>query len=299
MPESLKDGSWIAKLTKQLPKLVIAGAILLLLVSALFFWKFFGPLSDSPQDWASFGDYVGGVLGPIFGLFTLVVVVAAFFQQHKEMVNSVEQLKETVAASKSQVEMLRKQSFENTFFRMLSLHNEIVDAIELRQPHVVPDPLSGLVKHEEKVYRGRQALYKLMNQFHQRLREPRGGDRPSLGGESYREAAEIGLEEFLDIYGKFYETYQSQLGHYFRFLYNIIKYVDHEPSIDRSFYSNLVRAQLSTPELTLIFCNCLSVLGREKFKPLIERYALLKTLPDKEFFGRHLLDFYEQGAYGN
>ena len=53
--------------------------------------------------------------------------------------------------------------------------------------------------------------------------------------------------------------------------------------------------------MVLLYFNCLSDLGREKFKPLIEEYALLKAM---DFDG--LTDFgdeallkshYEQGAF--
>jgi hypothetical protein len=47
---------------------------------------------------------------------------------------------------------------------------------------------------------------------------------------------------------------------------------------EKKIYSNLLRAQLSNDELKLLFSNCLSDKGKEKFKPLVEKYAMLKTL---------------------
>ena len=44
--------------------------------------------------------------------------------------------------------------------------------------------------------------------------------------------------------------------------YNIIKFIDNNaPKKEAKMYSNLVRAQLSTNELSLIFYNCLSEEG--------------------------------------
>jgi hypothetical protein len=40
--------------------------------------------------------------------------------------------------------------------------------------------------------------------------------------------------------------------------------------------------QLSSQELLLLFYNALSGLGNEKVKPLIEEFALLKTVPKNE-----------------
>ncbi len=79
-------------------------------------------------------------------------------------------------------------------------------------------------------------------------------------------------------YKRFYETRQQDVGHYFRSLYNLVKFVDMSSTPDKRLYTNLVRAQLSTYELALLCYNCLSSFGAEKFKPFVEDYALLKGL---------------------
>ena len=43
-------------------------------------------------------------------------------------------------------------------------------------------------------------------------------------------------------------------------------------------YTSIVRATLSRYELVWLYYNCLTPVGNEKFKPLIERYAILKNL---------------------
>lgn len=43
-------------------------------------------------------------------------------------------------------------------------------------------------------------------------------------------------------------------------------------------YASIVRATLSQYELVLLFYNCLSSNGKEKFKPLIEKYAIFNNL---------------------
>ena len=101
-------------------------------------------------------------------------------------------------------------------------------------------------------------------------------------------------------YDTFYSNSDMHVGHYFRTLYNIIKYVDQSdlPSDDeKKMYTNLVRAQLSSPELELLYFNCLHPVG-EKFKPLVERYTLLKHL-DREFRKHYLSEnFYNISAFG-
>ena len=43
----------------------------------------------------------------------------------------------------------------------------------------------------------------------------------------------------------------------------------------------MLRAQMSDYELGLVFYNCLSDNGIEKFKPLAEKYALFNNIRDK------------------
>ncbi|MBO6794733.1 MAG: hypothetical protein JJ895_12550 [Balneolaceae bacterium] len=54
---------------------------------------------------------------------------------------------------------------------------------------------------------------------------------------------------------------------------------------------------MSRYELLLLFYNCLSDLGNKKFKPLIEKYALLKTVPKDALFSRDHLDLYDKNAF--
>jgi len=84
-----------------------------------------------------------------------------------------------------------------------------------------------------------------------------------------------------DSYQKFYSKHANDLGHYFRALYHLIKFVDESDFVDKSDiegrrrYTSIARAQLSIHELGLLFYNGVSSYG-DKFKPLIEKYGLLE-----------------------
>jgi hypothetical protein len=99
-------------------------------------------------------------------------------------------------------------------------------------------------------------------------------------------------------YNLFFEANQNYLGHYFRNLYHIVKYIDKSEIDNKKVYTNFVRAQLSSHELALIFYNCLSQHGSEKFKPLIEKYALLKNINKELIFNQIHLSEYQNSAYG-
>jgi len=72
--------------------------------------------------------------------------------------------------------------------------------------------------------------------------------------------------------------YENDLNHYFRFLYHIINYVDKSDQSDKYFYVRLIRSSLSESELILIGLNCAYGEGAEKFRPLVEKYALLHNI---------------------
>lgn len=101
----------------------------------------------------------------------------------------------------------------------------------------------------------------------------------------------------------------SGLSNLFRFTYHIISYADRQfsqiPSLEPMVksdpayqYIRLLRAQMSDSELVLIALNCAFGPGHDKFKPLVERYALLHNMSraDIALFG--LTDLFEREAFG-
>lgn len=87
-------------------------------------------------------------------------------------------------------------------------------------------------------------------------------------------------EEIEVQYKMFYRANEQLIGHYFRMLYNIVKFINnsHLEPAEKRFYTSIIRAQLSKYELSLILYNCASSYGREKFLPLVIKYEILKHL---------------------
>ena len=177
------------------------------------------------------------------------------------------------------------QAFENTFFQLLRFHHEIVNAIEKRVgPTAAVAPLTG-----------RSAFPALYRDFLEYYRK------------EYTKNPQAAVAHFADeAYLSFYKNNQYRLGHYFRNLYHIIKFVDRSnvhPG-EKDFCTHLVRAQLSSDELLLLFYNCHSSLGKEKFYPFIVKYALLENMSQDDLAGRQLKlpaddkSLYPPGAYG-
>lgn len=90
------------------------------------------------------------------------------------------------------------------------------------------------------------------------------------------------------------------LDHYFRHLYRTFKYIDDSKIIDENKkyeYTSIVRASLSQYELIMLFYNCLSFYGNEKFKPLIEKYAIFNNIRWELLAQERHYELYANTAY--
>ena len=101
-------------------------------------------------------------------------------------------------------------------------------------------------------------------------------------------------------YNKFHQEHQFRIGHYFRNLYQILRFINDSRARDedKKLYGRLVRAQLSSNELFLLFYNCLSEVGVEKFKPLVEKFAMLQHVPRESLIDPGHMALYEPRAFG-
>lgn len=228
---------------------------LILIIAAtsiyLYFSKFDGPLSDKQETWGQFGDFIGGTLNPLIAIAALIALIQTIRLQATELNNSTIQLEKSANALAAQNEATKKQSFESSFFNMTLIFNELVRDLShdgsngkecIRKIH---QSLSGLYLHNIKLGNNIEPTEKAINMH----------------------------------YKEFYEEYGHLIEHYFRTLYNIIKFIDssHLDWESKKFYAELIRAQLSRYEINLILYNCISSHGK-KFLPLVKKYNLLKHL---------------------
>ena len=259
--------------------------IIAMVLISLYFLKFSGYFSQAQEAWGQFGDYVGGILNPLFSLTALFALLHTIQLQSKELHESTEHLKASSEALKTQNEVLTKQQFEATFFQMLALFNAIVKDLQITR--------------DKNNFQGRLAIVKIYSKlkeeylsnadkndikFNNNEPETIGG----LGNSAYNKFRyeNASLTEAINAeYKLFYDKNNYLLGIYFRTLYSVIKFIDNGSlnNEDKKFYSNIVRAQLSEHELALLFYNCLCLgdYERGKFLPLVKKYDLLEYLDNK------------------
>jgi len=169
---------------------------------------------------------------------------------------------------------MKHQNFESTFFQMLRLHNEIVNSIDLRKK-ASPFQITSF---------GRDCF----SQFRKTIQENYKVWNPHAPEPARIENA----------YSLFWDEHRSDLGHYFRYLYTILKFIKQSEIEDKKKYSNIIRAQLSDQELFVIFYNCLYKYGVEKFKPLAEEFALFDNIPQEFLLNIDHRFMYSHEAFG-
>ena len=266
-------------------------------------------IADS--DRGTFGDKFGAINALFSGLAFAGLIVTLLYQK-EELKLQREELRETrneLNAQKlefqEQNKTMKRQRFENTFFNMLSLQQEIVTKLSYtckrKQKTGKRIPISGAYEYDfvESKYMGREVFEALYNETDVKLKD----SNQSYNGGIKSIIKNKGIVEFENICDI------SNLDHYYRHLYRLFKYVDSSPLItktkdddkdeyeERYDYACIIRSQLSDYELVMLFYNCLTSNGRAKFKPLIEKYSIFNNLREELLAKREHKKEYSEKAY--
>jgi len=275
-------------------QLVSIGTLIVLISCVFYYWLVVDYIK--PTNLSEFGELFGGLVSFFNGL-AFAGVIGTLYYQRKD-------INLQLAEFKSQSKTFIEQSFQTRFFEWLKLHHEIVKGMDLR------DPLNP----SKVVSSGRDCFktfyWKIRNEFFEQLKVASGfqneGAEESSSDSHNRLINEASLNpsvNFKDIllrsYMKQFKNFQGDAGHYFRNLYRLVLFV-HETELaktEKLFYVKIIRAQLSSYELILLFYNCLCPIGN-KFYPLVEHYALLKNMDSELLFYPAQRSYYFPAAYG-
>lgn len=248
-----------------------------------------------------FGDYIGGVVGTVFALAGTIFVFASFVQQQKR--NTIE-------------------SFEKNYFEMLRVHEDIVKEMNYggkTSRDVFPLAIEQLQIIYEQVYRilediqikaeagslnnvdiSNQELVKFLKSGDLKLLANYfsvgflyfGSDKFYLSSKKNEPLHAISESVKKDMPNNAFEPMDNVLGHYYRQMYHIVKYVVDTKWLkekERYDYIKLLRSQLSDYEQMMLFYNAMSVNGNAWMKSksdmeikdmnLISRFLLIKNIP--------------------
>ena len=253
-----------------------------------------------------FGDSFGAVNALFAGLAFAGVIYAIILQkkelglQRDELGLQRRELEYTRAEIRGQKEQLQaqnqtlqKQNVENSFFQLLGLHREIVNSMAIHGS-LLSSPKRSL---ESKNYSGRECFDHMLQKLKDIYEAPTEQFNAEMQPDADR-AESLRRKWLKDKYEEFFPDLQPYVGHYFRHLYNTIEFVDKSASevAEKKFYIDLIRAQLSSTELGLLFYHSLSDRGVE-FRVLIEKYALFEHIPSEVFISEEHKGLYGEKAY--
>ena len=263
---------------KNLSIVVGSTVVLLVLGYGAFIIYISWPITLGNVDKAGvFGDSFG-VLTALFSGLAFAGIVFTILLQREELKLQRKELTLTREELARQHSTMKRQIFENTFFQMLRLHNDIVNAIDLSRGSPGKIALTS----------GRDCFVVFYNRIRSSYQDQKNSN-------SDRSEEDI----IAAAYTTFWRKHQTELGHYFRYLYTIFKFVKESEVDDKRLYTNIVRAQLSDQELLILFYNCLYKIGVEKFKPLAEEFAIFDNLPVELLIESEHRDFYQPKAFGS
>lgn len=196
------------------------------------------------SDTGEVGDTIGGIMGPFVAIAAALLTFLAFWVQFK--------------ANEQQRKDIALERFESNLFQLIQVQEEITNNLQF-----------SACDGDDKLYNANIPGRQVFKAIYEEKTYPFWGIKEGItekGITSYEEDEDVGV-----------------LDHYFRHLYRVFKYIDEAPIFvndkkKKYEYACIMRASLSQYELIMLFYNCLSSNGREKFKPLIERYAIFNNL---------------------
>ena len=252
---------------------------------------------------AEFGDFFGGYVGVMFSILSTLLLIYTIIDQFIER---------------------QKRWATDNFYKMLEFHNNMVD--QLNVPHIdttksdLSNGRRAFVIFKDQI----RYLLELIENLNARNQWDLNKDQNlRIAYMIFYYGIDPKLLEFLQ--GKIKEnidsniiniilnqileniqenkelklgrTNQTSLSAYFRNMYNLIKLVDNDKYLSKREKKNLItiyRAQLSNPELYVLFFNLRSYFGKKwNDMKYVERYELLKNIPKDYCDGYNPEDYYK------
>lgn len=233
------------------------GGVFIIVSCVIFKWNhtiqvFDSEFSANTNLLGTYGDFIGGVLGTIFTLLSVLLVIKTFKEQQK--------------VSNQNSEQLEIQRFNDLFFELLKLYQSEVNELCGQGKSVSKANNKEPIEVEEIEYSNKDFfdVEKKYIQDNYRNRKSYEGNR----------------ENAVNYYMLFFIENSTKMGAYFRTLYRIYDLID-SSSINEKIkknYLKIMRAQLTESELFFVRYNAMTYYGYN-FIYYINKYHILKHLP--------------------
>lgn len=283
--EILKENVKIERYTKLAWYSVYLGAAIGFI--ALFHFPFLSNTSKEFGGLNLLGDFLAGSVGSIWSLSGLFFVYIAFLGQKVQILHQridimagQQEIKYTrlqIMGQKKEMEIqnetLQQQNFENTFFQLLKYFNSTISNLKLVNQIGTK---SGIGSDAFKfLYDELKSTTHLLTNYENK--------------HNYQNAS---VEQMIISFSAIYDLYKTQLSVYFKTLYLVLELVDSSKSSNKELYMSIIRAQLSSYELIILFYHGLCTGFNEDYISFIEEYDLLCDIDRKLVFNEsHLLEY--------
>lgn len=268
--------------------IILYTSLILVLILSIWLINLFLLKDYSPSERGTFGDMFG-TTNSLFSGLALAGIMISILLQRTEIKLQSEEIKATRKEFAIQNQTLKIQRFENIFFNMINQYHTIVNSTS-----------ESYYKPKENSHSPNQELEKV---------EVKGRDAFAYQYLKLLDDLKKDEDNYDQIYQKHYHLFQNDLGHYFRFIYRIIKIVDdadffYDKNISETekfklkyTYICILRSQISDFEFGWLFYNAISKKNKGNFKLLLEKFAFLKNLPPELIAFESHKNYYNNKAF--
>ena len=190
----------------------------------------------------------------------------------------------SIITYKGQKKVNKLQMMESTLFNMIELHLSITNAMDFVGQQPTKSPLDNDCKFVNRRVRGCDVFKFCWNECW--FKDKYGAeDNCSKINLDYKKGKRGMVNILVSLGSKAYQDYREldTFKVYFSHLYEMIRFIDTRDFLknrQKKEYVEQVRAILSPHELIWIFYDCLFGESCDKLKPLVEKYTLLKYVPN-------------------
>lgn len=227
------------------------------------------------------GDFLWGTLGILYTIATTIFLFVTFYDQKR-------QIKEAKADAD-------RARFETTYFNLLGMLKQVQDNVNAN--------ISSNLKSQN--VQDLAAYYKYFMSEYKKHLDADVSLKSIMDAFDFNKSNAASLEQLQGVLANEFESFVKNTGcnvsFFYRYIYNSIKFVDDfaNQEADRNLYLNLLQAQLSNEELSLLFYDAISKYGRDKdnnykFKNLLDDTNFLDNIEEN-----YLLDRKHYAVYSN
>ena len=214
-------------------------------------------LSKDGASWAFFGNYIGGIVGTLLSLATVILI----FKTYTNQVNNS-----------------ALQQFESTYFKLVEAHRLSVQRCQLRNSSLEKEyyentkaPYDSLINRDFF-----DLIYAILDrEYNKVIGKPNGQEYPVF--------SKINV---------FFKYHYWMIGHYVRTFIAILEFVDNKKVNDSKFYIAIFRDLATIDELRMMFYVTIWKQNEEgkKWKALFDKYEIFNFIgnntDDKQLINR-------------